>query len=296
MHDLYNLTDVKVSSLHEECINILFIHDPYTYFNALLQDYIDHKKSILFTQDIMNNKQKMESDSFLDWLHTLNFIPFYNPQTFRLESRKRLPIAIEMLEQFDYVVPYAEIEMFLENVSLNLKIDKEKEKNLLFDFNEEQVSIKNFIGKDIKLYEKAIELWELIKKNNFIPLGTLIEHKQKPESIEDQRKKLAIHKYKGIAGQITSKSIGGWIFHTENKGYVMLELYNNDKLLCTLTADKTRDDLKKRQLHPTGKCGFEITFKNITFREGDNVEIKILPENINLPFGPNIKSFLAISD
>jgi len=293
---LYDFPDIDISSLNEEYINILFIHDPYTYFNALLQKYVDQKKSMLFTQDILSNKDKMKSDPFLNWLHTLNFIPFYNPQTFQFDSRKRLSIAIEILEQFDYVVPYVEMEIFLDNVSLDLKPHQERENNFIFDFKEEQLLMKNFINKDIKLYERSMELWELIKKNNYNPLGELIKHNQKLESIEDQRKKLTVHKYKGIAGQITSKSIKGWVFHTENKEHVKVEVYNNSKLLCTLTADGTREDLKKRQLHPTGKCGFEITFKDTTFTEGDNLVIKVLPQKINLPLGPDIRSFLKISD
>jgi len=281
----------------KDLLTIVFVRDPYAYFDYLLFDYLKHKRSLLFTQDIISNMKTLDNESFLKWLKTLNFIPFYNPQTSQLDARKRLDVAIENLESFDYVVPYEEIDVFLENVSLDINIYKEETKSFFsLSTQHDNEIISTFIGNDLKLYERSLELWELVKKNNFNPLVTLIEHKQKPESIEDQKKKLTMHKYKGIAGQITSKSIKGWVFHTEKEEYVMLEVYNNDTLLCTLTADKIRQDLKKRQLHPTGKCGFEITFDKLTFREGDKVEIKILPENITLPFGPNIRSFLEISD
>ena len=279
-----------------DVLNIVFIRDPYDYFDTLLFDYLTHKRSILFTQDIINRMKKLDGESFLQWFHTLNFIPFYNPQTFQLDVRKRLAVAIDNLESFDYVVPYEEIDLFLENVSLNISINKEKKVIFSPDIQKEHASLQVFIDKDLKLYERSLELWELIKQNNFKPLGTLIERKQLPESTEEIKKKLAEKKYKGAAGQITSKSIRGWVFHEEREESIMLEIYKNDEFLCVVAADQMRNDLKQRHMHPTGKCGFEVIFENPTFKEGDQVEIKILPDNITLPLGPEVKKFLVDKD
>lgn len=281
-------------SKEEKVLNIVFIRDPYAYLDYILYDYVTHKKSILFTEDIVTNMKKMRSESFLEWLQTLNFIPFYDPQTFQLDERKRLSVAVDNLESFDYVVPYEEMDLFLENVSLDMVIKKEKPVIFAPDIQKEHTLLQVFIDKDLKLYERSLELWELIKQNNFKPLGSLIKRKKTVESTEKQKKRLAIKKYKGVAGYITPKSIKGWVFHEENEESIMLEIYKNDDLLCTISADKTRKDLKNRQIHPTGECGFEVVFDKPTFKKGDHVEIKILPDEISLPLGKDIKNFLGI--
>jgi len=117
--------------------------------------------------------KKLDNEAFLKWLETLNFIPFYNPQTFQLDTCKRSSVAIENLESFDYVVPYEEIDTFLENISSDITISKEEEEEnkLLFalDAQRENKLVKKFIGKDIELYERSLKLWELVKTNNFKP-------------------------------------------------------------------------------------------------------------------------------
>lgn len=161
----------------KDLLSIVFVRDPYSYFDYLLFDYLKHKRSILFTQDIINNMKRLDGAAFIQWLETLNFIPFYNPQTFQLDVSKRSEVAIKNLEQFDYVVPYEEIDIFLKNIPLNIIIEKKEETKLLFSLSEQihypknQQIIKKFIGKDIELYKRSLELWDIVKKNNFKSLG-----------------------------------------------------------------------------------------------------------------------------
>ena len=283
-HPLTQAKEVK-----KDLLSIVFVRDPYAYFDTLLFDYLKHKRSLLFTQDIINNIKKLDNEAFLKWLDTINFIPFYNPQTFQLDISKRSLTAIENLESFDYVVPYEEIELFLKNTSLDISIDQKEEAKLLFSLSAQgnNEEIKKFIGKDIALYERSLELWEQVKKNNFKPLRSLINRKR--PQVEDKK----IDKYKGIVGQITSHSIVGWVYHKEKKSNTVLSIYKNGIFLRLLSADIMREDLKKQQIHPTGECGFEVIFDEPTFKKGDKVEIKILPDKTILPLGKNVKQFLA---
>jgi len=282
-HPLTQAKEVK-----KDLLSIVFVRDPYTYFDTLLFDYLKHKRSLLFTQDIINNMKKLDDEAFLKWLDTINFIPFYNPQTFQLDISKRSLTAIENLESFDYVVPYEEIDIFLKNTSLDITIHQKEEAKLLFSLSAQgnNEEVKKFIGKDIELYERSLELWEQVKKNDFKPLRSLIDRKR--SQVKDKK----IDKYKGIVGQITANSIVGWVYHKEKKSNTVLSIYNNGIFLRMLRADIMREDLKKQQIHPTGICGFEAMFNEPTFKQGDKVEIKILPDKTILPLGENVKKFL----
>jgi len=278
----------EAKEIRKDLLTVVFVRNPYAYFDTLLFEHLKEQKSILFTQDIINNMKKMDNDSFLQWLDTLNFIPFYNPQTFQLDISKRAPTAIENLESFDYVVPYEEIGTFLENISSDMSINREEEHALLFSLKTQKDNelIKKFIAKDLKLYERSLELWKLVKKNNFKPLRSLITRK-KPQA--EQQK---INKYNGLVGQITSHSIAGWVYHKEKQGNLMISIYKNGIFLRKLKADIMREDLKKQQIHPTGECGFKAIFDEATFKKGDKVEVKILPDKTVLPLGENTKRFL----
>ena len=283
-HPLSQAKEVK-----KDLLSVVFVRDPYAYFDTLLFDYLKHKKSLLFTQDIINNMKKLEDEAFLKWLDTINFIPFYNPQTFQLDISKRSLTAIENLESFDYVVPYEEIDNFLKNIPLDISIHQKEEAKLLFSLSAQgnNEEVEKFIGKDLKLYERSLELWEQVKKNNFKPLRSLIDRK-KPQGEEKK-----INKYKGVVGQITSNSIAGWVYHKEKQSNMVISIYKNGIFLRMLRADIMREDLKKQQIHPTGICGFEAIFDEPTFKKGDKVEIKILPDKTILPLGKNVKDFLG---
>lgn len=291
-YDLYDFSNFDVTIINKECINILLIQDPCIIFNTLLHTYISDKKSILFTKDILSHKSSMESDAFLEWLDTLHFNPFYNPLTFALDNRKRVPAGTQVLEQFDYVVPYPKIELFIKNVSLDVKINPKQTEKLLFDFSAEDAFIKPFIEKDLLLFKKSMELFELSKKHDYASLRTLIKHKPKVETFEEQNKMLHQHKYKGLVGQINANSIKGWVLHTDNEASVTLELYKNETLLCTVTANEPREDIKTLHHHPTGHCGFTITFSEEIFNKEDIIKLIVLPEHIALPLSPNVRKFL----
>ena len=286
-------TDETANTEKKE-MRVVFVRDPYDYFDALLFTYVKEKRSILFTQDIINHMKRDDGKTFITWLDTINFIPLYNPQTFQLDISKKLESALVNLEQFDYVVPYKEIDLFLEKVPSNISISKKEERKLNFSMyvHKKHPLAKKFVGMDIELYKKACELWDMVKKQNFKPLGTFIERKKVTQNDTKPSKK----KYEGVLGKITSHSIRGWVVNKKEPQHAVtsVSIYKNGKFLCILKADKMREDLKKQNIHPSGKCGFEITFDDETFHHGDKIEVKILPEKVNLPLGDIAKMFLGI--
>ena len=283
----------------EEALTVLFLRDPYAYFDHLLFDYLANEKSILFTQDIINHMKVLDGKSFLQWFESMNCVPFQNPQTFQLDIRKRVPEAIESLESFDYVVPYEAIDTFLEKVLPDVGVTKKKERRLKFSLStlEGDNLVEKFIGKDIKLYRRALELWSLIEENNFNSLNLLLERKRISQRKQEEKKQgediKKFQKYRGTAGKISENFIAGWVFHKEEPEKVVLEIYKNGKFLFLTKADRMREDLKKQHIHPTGECGFEVLFEEATFKKGDKVEVKILPDKITLPLGRNVKEFLG---
>ena len=284
-HPLTQAKEVK-----KDLLSVVIVRDPYVYFDTLLYDYLLHKRSLLYTDDIIKQMKKLDNNAFFQWFETLNFIPFYNPQTFQLDTCKRSSIAIEHLESFDYVVPYEEIDIFLKNISSDITIEMGKEVKLRFSLSTQKNNelSEKFIGKDLELYKRSLELWELIKKNNFKPLSSLINRK-KPH-VKQQK----INKYKGVVGQITSNSIAGWVYHEEKQSNMVISIYINGIFLRMLKADIMREDLKKQQIHPTGQCGFEALFDEPTFKKGDKIEVKVLPDKTILPLGKNVKKFLEM--
>lgn len=273
----------------QDNLSIVIIRNPYDYFDFQMHNLIRGKRSILFTQDIINSMKKMKGKEFLDWFKGLNFFPFYNPQISQLDMKKRVPEALENLECFDYIIPYEEIDLFLKNAPLNINISKYEEEKLIFSLGEYKEEAKIFIEKDLVLYDKTVELWREIKDNNFKPL----EEKRKARENLSKREEIK-NRYKGVAGRITSHSIIGWAMRKDETEYVMIAIYKNGELLHETKADQVREDIKERGIHPTGRCGFHVTFDHPTFSSGDKVMVKIIPDNIILAMGSNALNFLDL--
>lgn len=213
IHNFHNLiienAEVSTHPLNQpkeekkNALSVVFVRDPYEYYDYLMFDYLIHKRSLLFTQDIINHMKEFSNENFLRRFDTLNFIPFYNPQTFQLDSSKRVESAIDNLKSFDYVVPYDEIDVFLENVPHDIWITKKDENKLLFSLQTQKnhTLIDKFINKDLELYEESTKLWNLVKKNNFKPLRSLIKRKKPIDKTILQQNINMLQQYRGMVSK-----------------------------------------------------------------------------------------------
>jgi hypothetical protein len=281
------LLEAKVPN--SEDTSTVFIRDPYDYFDAILFEYLKERKSLLFTDDIIKHIKSEDGIAFLKWLHTLNFLPFYNPQTYFVDVRKRVDTALENLENFDYVVPYEESELFLEKVANEIQIKKETYSKLKFSIknHKEHPLVKVFLEKDLQIYNKTLELWNQVKNNEFKSLGEIIERKTIYKELKE-----AIG-YKGVCAGMQKNMIRGFAFYQDAEKPLMLEIYRNDEFLIEATADIPRSDIQQEFKLTKNNCGFQVDFKYETFKKGDKVEVIIVPENIKLPIVGNAQAFLT---
>ena len=275
---------------NKEKLNIVFIRNPYDYFDIMLTDYLKNKKSILFSNEI--NQHRLEDDGivFLEWLDTLNFIPFYNPQTFFMDIRKREEIALENLENFDYVVPYEKSTIFMNNYKINIQIKKQSNSDQVFSIyqHKDHPLVEKFLGKDIKLYEKTLALWNISKEKGFKSLREIITRKVIYIPLKEA------NGFKGGCGGMNAKMIRGFTFYGNAQEPLTIEIYRNDKLLITTLANVPRAELQKQFKLSTNTCGFQVHFEKEVFHKGDKIEVVIVPENILLPIVGDALNFLKL--
>jgi len=272
-----------------DTLNVVVIRNPYAYFDDYLAHCIYNEMSLKLKNETLKAMKTLDKHSFLTWFETLNYLPLINPQTFQLDVRKRLHIAIENLESFDYVVPYEEMESFIENIAPDMKITKREKKPLSFSlFNaKESPLIQSIIEKDTILYERALQLWEQTKENDFKPL--LLPNDKK---VMIEKSTPSINRYLGVVGILTTTSIAGWVINLDSEESVLIAIYKNGILIEQTLADGMRPDLQKLKKHPTGLCGFKLIFDTPTFKMKDIVEVKTIPDNVIIGLSPKAKSFL----
>lgn len=274
----------------EDHTTVVIVRDPYAFFDRYLHHCIINTMSPTLSRETVKMMKRLDEEAFLAWFITLNYLPLVNPQTFQLDMRKRLDLAIANLESFNYVVPYEEIDTFANSV-IKSPVVSEKEKNpLAFSIAnvKEQTLIETTIGKDIELYQRAKVLWEISQNHDFKPLHTLIENR-KPRP---RKKRIAT--YIGLVDNITDTTVVGWVFREEDhEERLEVAVYKNSTLLQKGIADIYRPGVQKLKGHATGLCGFHIRLTQHVLSAEDSIEIKVLPENRTVPLSQNAKRFFA---
>lgn len=71
--------------------------------------------------------------------------------------------------------------------------------------------------------------------------------------------------YKIAIDRVNVNYISGWCFHRLwPEKPLALQCLQNGRLVAETTADKFREDLQALNIHPSGRCGFEIVLENST--------------------------------
>lgn len=60
----------------------------------------------------------------------------------------------------------------------------------------------------------------------------------------------------GVIDVFNPTKISGWVFEKDSEDSVEVVLKHNDNIIAKTVADMHRKDLKEKQMHPTGNCGF----------------------------------------
>ncbi|AKF24126.1 hypothetical protein YH65_00930 [Sulfurovum lithotrophicum] len=283
----------EIKFTNKECITVVIIRDPYEYFDTVLEQHIENEMSPNLSKEVRQAMATLDSEAFLTWFSTLNYLPLINPQTFQLDMRKRIKNALKRLELFDYVVPYDKIDLFLTHIAPDITIHTAEIQRPSFSLGAVKKSelTQIFVRKDLQLYEHTQSLWKLSESKQYKSLKSLIEKKE-PQKKQKQKQKQKL--YHGLVGKISENTIRGWVIHMKRSESVIVGIYKNGTLLKEIKADKMRPDIQEITGHSTSKCGIHITFETAVFKKGDKIEIKTLPDGVIIPLGKQAKEFLGM--
>jgi len=291
----YNITNMAYSDepltfknfISSDIISVVVLRDPFEYFDYMVTEYIKQKKSRLFSNLIEKKLKESNPDIFLNWLDTLNIIPFYNPQTFYLDVKKRITFAKESLESFEYVVPYNFLDAFVTKTECPIDIKKKNIQKLFHLKNvKEKKLVEKFIGKDMVLYNDALVLWQKIESSGYKPLSQLIPRLSDTIPMEE------CDDFHGVCGGLNHRMIRGYIFSKNSTDPLNITVYRNKTPLITVKADQPRPELQKKFGLSSPKCGFFIQFDKDTFYPEDRIDIIVENYNISLPLIGDAKRFL----
>lgn len=89
--------------------------------------------------------------------------------------------------------------------------------------------------------------------------------------------------------KVTSKILAGWVIVENNPdAAIYLNVLINNEKSFYVKADKLREDVKAKGVHPTGLCGFKLFFpENADINPGDSVVVTIMGQKDRL-FGNSI--------
>ena len=81
---------------------------------------------------------------------------------------------------------------------------------------------------------------------------------------------------KGSLGNIKNGFLMGWAYDNKMPNTPLkVDIYCNGNLTCQSEANHYRKDIHKKDLHPTGNCGFKIPISSLKIKQGEVNEIKV---------------------
>ncbi|OAQ19869.1 sulfotransferase [Thermosulfurimonas dismutans] len=141
--------------------------------------------------------------------------------------------------------------------------------------------------------------WQLAEK---IIKNVLCKTKRDHEVYKLINEVLNNHKKVEIKGHldvVDETRCSGWAFDKFNKDYpVSVVVSVNGKVVGKTLAHAYREDLKKKNIHPTGHCGFVLMWKNLglELKAGDRVEVFVEGANVPLPGSPMVYEPRAVKE
>ena len=275
---------------HKEKRYGVIIQEPYSCFNNLFSYYFHHGMSPKLQKEVKKELKNRTLEAFLEWFSSLHYLPLINPQTFQLDMRKRVTVAIENLETLDYIIPYESKDDFIEYVAPELVIKEAHKDSSLFSIEtlKKSDAIESFIKKDKLLYETAIALWKQSKANHFTPMHLLLAKKKqtKKQTIKEEKAN-----YEGVVDTINASTISGWVYHKESYEPLSIGLYQNNRLIQSVETNIFRAGVKKNKNHPTGLCGFTFSLQDKPLQPKDTLTIEVIPQRVAIKLSQNAKAF-----
>lgn len=237
--------DVKLSSAYESNNDKLA--------KEVIKDYNDRYKVWAFKRPgSINYLEKLDSDL----RNPIYFIIFKD--FFSIANRNNISMKSDILKSLDNAFSdYKKILDFIENNSINgFLLSYEKVMNKKENFID---LLKNLIGEKNITKEQYESALEFIEPN--------------PKKYLDATR---ITKSVGVIDVVNSEYISGWAkyVHDLNKS-CEVELILNDNVVVKTVANQFRQDLKDKNMHNTGLCGFKIPVSQFSLKKGDKVSVKV---------------------
>lgn len=199
--------------------------------------------------------QASEITRFIRWVESIGFSYFHNTQMLYLNSDKdgfiptheQVEVALDNLSAIDFVGIQEDLDGFMSllRYEMNWKLDQNprintNENNYGFNKADEATiaSLKPLYEKDMIIYRHAKAKYE-----------KLLESYSK-EGI-DYNPKIRIDTY-------TLSNIRGWARFENNLRKVEFEVVSDSKVVGSFIANDFRADLKRKNIHPSGCCGFNV--------------------------------------
>ncbi len=79
----------------------------------------------------------------------------------------------------------------------------------------------------------------------------------------------------------------GWARAAYHTNPVEVEVRVNDELIATINADIFREAFKKPNIHPTGKCGYELDLKPLGVQPSSKISVRVKDDVEDLPGSPS---------
>ena len=82
-------------------------------------------------------------------------------------------------------------------------------------------------------------------------------------------------KFKGHVDRVTKNFVAGWAFIIGHEKPTVLKVSVDGRVVGSVTANRQRNDVRDRGVHPTGQCGFRFEFPPVSApRSGDEVAVR----------------------
>lgn len=204
--------------------------------------------------------KRPSSIDYLDHIHKDFTNPIYLvifKDIFSVANRNNISMKMDILEGLNRAMhDYRKILNFLDNNSVNgLLLSYEKIMQNKEDFID---NLKLIVGENKVSDSEYKEALEFIEPN--------------PKSYLDITR---ITKAIGVIDKVTLNSISGWAKYVHTDKSSVIEVLVNGAVITTSLADNFRIDLKEKNIHKTGNCGFNI---NVKLKKGDKVSVKVIDD------------------
>jgi hypothetical protein len=204
--------------------------------------------------------KRPSSIDYLDSIHKDLANPIYIiifKDIFSIANRNNISMKMNILQGLNRAMhDYRKILNFLDDNSVSgLLLSYEKIMQNKEDFID---NLKLIVGEDKVSDSQYKEALKFIEPN--------------PKSYLDATR---ITKATGVIDKVTLKSISGWVKYVHTDKSPVVEVFVNGEVRTTSLADNFRADLKEKNIHKTGFCGFNI---NIKLNKGDRVSVKVIDD------------------